>query len=283
MNAYYHASRPWRAWYCRRAAAEGRLPLPVLFYHRVADDRANSWTISTAGFASQIDWLAEHCELVGLDELQRRLRQVDSRRPAVSITFDDGYAENCVEAIPMLVRRKIPCTYFVTLRNVLRGDPFPHDVARGDRFPPNTLDQLRAMAESGIEIGAHAYTHCSLGDISDPKRLAKEIAYSGRALQDLLGRRIRYFSFPFGLPENLSPLAFQTARWAGYDAVCSACCGYNHPGADAFHLRRFHADDGLARMRNWTTIDPRKLWSATACSPADSTPFETAPQPASKP
>ena len=61
---------------------------------------------------------------------------------AVAITFDDGYAENCRQAIPLLVRNQIPCTYFVTLENVLEGKPFAHDVAHADRFPPTAYCRL---------------------------------------------------------------------------------------------------------------------------------------------
>jgi peptidoglycan/xylan/chitin deacetylase (PgdA/CDA1 family) len=260
LNLYYHASRPWRAWYAHRGAATGRLPLTTLFYHRVADDAANSWTISNRGFARHLDWLQAHCDLVSLEELQRRMRTCDNRRLAVSITFDDGYAENCREAIPLLVRRKIPCTYFVTVRNVIRGEAFPHDVANGHGFAPNTVEQLRAMATAGIEIGTHGYTHCSMGAIEDPLRLREEILTSGLKLQELLGQRVRYFSFPFGLASNLSPAAFDEAWRAGYEGVCSASGAYNWPGGDAFHLARVHGEEGLARLRNWVTIDPRKLW-----------------------
>lgn len=259
VDAYYQATRPWRRWYCRRAAARGRLPLVVLFYHRVADDAANPWTISTAGFARHLDWLAEHCELVSLAEVQRRVRRQQSCRPAVSITFDDGYADNCLEAVPMLLRRKIPCTYFVTWGNVLRGEPFPHDVARGTCYMPNSPDELRAMADAGIEIGAHGYTHCDLGALSDPELLRREIEFSGRELEGHIGRPVRYFAFPFGHPSNISPTALQAAWNAGYEAVCSAYGGYNFPGNGAFHLQRVHGDEDLARLRNWITIDPRKL------------------------
>jgi hypothetical protein len=56
--------------------------------------------------------------------------------------------------------------------------------------------------------------------------------------------------------------AFQVARSAGYQAVCSAYGGYNFPGDDSFHLRRIHADNEMIRLRNWLTLDPRKTNSA---------------------
>ena len=88
-------------------------PAMVVFYHRVAEDRATPWTMLPEEFKRQIDWLEENYELVSLDETQRRIATRVNRRPSVSITFDDGYAAYYEHALPLLIRRGIPCTYFV--------------------------------------------------------------------------------------------------------------------------------------------------------------------------
>lgn len=258
LDLYRRGSWPYRWWWHRRAAAGRRAPVIVLFYHRIADDGASAWTTSHRMFTRQIDWLAHHVEIVSLEEARRRIVHGNTR-PCASITFDDGYAENCREAIPLLVSRRIPCTYFVTLQNVLEGTPFAHDVAQGNRFAPNTLDQLRAMAGAGVEIGAHTYTHPDLGRLTDEARLEQEIVEAGQRLGDLLGQPVRYFAFPFGQRANLSGRAFDLAREAGYEAVCSAYGGYNFPGEDPFHLQRIAVDDEMIRLKNWVTVDPRKI------------------------
>ena len=264
LNLYCHGSYPLRWWNRRDAVARGRVPVIILFYHRIADDRANEWTLSSRLFARQMRWLRAHFELISLEQSRRRVLHGENRRPCVSITFDDGYADNCREAIPLLIKERIPCTYFVTLRNVLDGQPFAHDLARGDpplpNTPlPNTPEQLRAMAAAGIEIGAHTYTHPDLARVSDRSKLHYEVVSAGKDLQELIGRPVRYFAFPFGQRENLSGEAFRMARQAGYRAVCSAYGGYNFPGGDAFHLQRIPADDQMIRLKNWTTVDPRKI------------------------
>jgi peptidoglycan/xylan/chitin deacetylase (PgdA/CDA1 family) len=259
LQLYYYGSWPYRRWWHRRAAAAGRSPVVVLYYHRIADDRANPWTISRRTFARQIDWLTRRFPLVSLEEAQRRIRSGDNTRPCVSITFDDGYAENCREAVPLLIGRRIPFTYFVTLANMLEGKPFAHDVEQGNRFPPNDLAQIRAMAEAGVEIGAHTYDHRDLGRVTDDGELRREVVEAGRELQDLVGRPVRYFAFPFGLRENLTSRAFQLAREAGYRAVCSAYGGYNFPGDDPFHLQRISVDGDMIRLKNRVSVDPRHV------------------------
>jgi len=204
LNLYYHCSRLYRWNYLRKASKEHRVPIMVLFYHRIADDAANSWTTSNKIFDTQIHWLESRFELVSLEEAQRRIRSGVNDQPCVSITFDDGYAENCEQAIPLLIKKQIPCTYFVTVQNITEGEPFSHDLAEGNSIPPNNLEQLRDMVHAGIEIGAHAYRHIDLGQISDEQQLYHEVVTSRERLQKALGQSVRYFAFPFGQYVNLN-------------------------------------------------------------------------------
>jgi peptidoglycan/xylan/chitin deacetylase (PgdA/CDA1 family) len=259
LTLYYHASGPVRAWNYWREASRDRLPAIVLYYHRIADDGANPWTVSNAMFVRQIRWLQERFEMVSLDEVQSRICHGYNPQPCVSITFDDGYADNCQQAVPWLIRQRVPCTYFVTVRNVLNEEPFSHDLVMGRPLAPNTLEQLRAMAMAGIEIGVHAYTHADLGAIVDPRLLHYEVVAAKEDLQAALGRSVRYFAFPYGLHANLNPAAFELAKTAGYAGVCSAYGGFNFPGDDPFHLQRIPVGNDMIHLKNWVTVDPRKL------------------------
>jgi peptidoglycan/xylan/chitin deacetylase (PgdA/CDA1 family) len=259
LGAYYTGTLPYRLVANGCAARQGKAPLMVLFYHRVADNYPNGWTISSRAFKRQIRWLQARFELISLEETQRRIRSGRNTRPAVSITFDDGYAENFQHALPLLLKHRIACTYFVSTQHVLSGQPFPHDVASGRALRPNTPQQLRAMSDAGIEIAAHTRTHVDLGTVHDPQVLYDEVVGSMQDLQAMLNRRVRYFAFPFGLHANLNSQVFHLARQNGLEAVCSAYGGYNFAGDDDFHLQRIHADRHMIRLKNWLTVDPRKL------------------------
>lgn len=261
LEAYYRGSLPYRWWQSARADAAGMAPVMVLFYHRVADDAASPWTMSNRDFVAQISWLQGHFDLISLEEVQKRLINRNNSRPAVSITFDDGYDANCDEALPLLIERKVPCTYFVSSRCVLEGVPFPHDVAERCSARPNTVEQIRSMADAGVEIGAHTRTHADLGRLHNPRQLYDEIAGSGRDLEQAIGREVRFFAFPYGQPANMNPASFQIAREHGYHAVCSAYGGYNFPGDDSFHIQRIFPESML-RLKNWLTVDPRKTHHA---------------------
>ncbi|MDX1926943.1 MAG: polysaccharide deacetylase family protein [Pirellulaceae bacterium] len=243
----------------RELREAGNYPVAILFYHRVADSHPNDWSMSTRNFALQLDWLQTNFDIVTLDEAQRRIIAPYNDRPTIAITFDDGYAENVRTAIPELLRRNLPATYFVSTDYMRTGEPFPHDAARGVPLQPNTVEDLRNFVAAGIELGAHTKSHANLGAIDDVDQLRDEIVGSLRQLEQWCQVPIRYFSFPYGLPANTSQKAVDIIREAGFAGFCTAYNAWNWPGSEGFHLRRCHADPGLQSIKNRLTLDPRKL------------------------
>lgn len=258
LSAYYFSTLRTRRREAIERAAQHREPVRILFYHRVADDIRNSWTISPRAFADQIHWLRERFDLVSLAEAQSRITSGRNRWPTACITFDDGYAENRRFATPLLLKHKIPFTYFICTDPILSGTPFPHDQAACRPLAVNTLDHIRELVDAGVEIGTHTRTHANLGNGISTNQLMSEIAGSKEDLERAIGQQVRYFAFPYGQHENLSNAACRIAAEAGYVGVCSAYGGYNFPGDNSFHLRRFHADNQFIRFVNWMTVDPRK-------------------------
>jgi len=260
FSAYFRAINPLRTAALKRRAANNEAPMSVLFYHRVADTHTNGWTMDRSSFARQIKWLREYAELISLEEVQKRMVHGNNSERAVSITFDDGYAENCEYALPLLIEAKIPVTYFVSLDFVKTGRPFPHDAKLGQPLKPNTIGQLRDMVAAGVEIGAHTNTHPDMSKIVDRDELREEMVAATLELGELVGQRIRYFAFPYGQKENVNAdAALMAATETGIQGVCSAFGAYNLPGRDPFHIRRIHGDPEFKRWRNWVSVDPRKI------------------------
>ncbi len=257
LATYYYSQLPYRSLRRAQRAARGQAPVMVLFYHRVADTHPNDWTMPRGQFAQQIDWLHAHFDLLSLADAQERIA-AGNHRPAVCITFDDGYAENCDFALPLLLEKKIPVTYFVSFGHVAHGWTFPHDLAAGVALRPNSLDELRSLAREGVTVGAHTRTHADLGSITDRDELFDELVTSRDELAAAIDRPVRYFAFPYGQPQHMTAEAFCLARENGFAGVCSAYGGYNFPGGDSFHLQRIHGDPELLRLKNWLSVDPRK-------------------------
>lgn len=258
LQAYLHMTWRHRQALTRRFTAHKTFPGAILFYHRVANSVQNSWSIACKNFVRHLDWLEQHLDFVSLDDTVSAQKIGSRERPTVHITFDDGYADNMAVAMPELIRRGIPTTYFVTTQFVEKQIPFPHDIAHGHPLAPNSVDDIRCLADAGIVIGAHSHSHVDFGKPLSRAVLIAEIVDVRKKLQDWTGQPIDYFAFPFGLPSNISQPAVDVIFEAGYKAFVSAAGGFNLPGDDCRHLQRIHADPGMAALINWLTYDPRK-------------------------
>ena len=258
VQVYYGGTLPYRNWRVQHDGRLGNVPMVALFYHRVAEEMHDSWTITNDLFEAQIDWLAERFEFISLRQIQRRMERNCNDRPAVAITFDDGYADNFERALPLLLDRGIPFTYFVTLHNIQTGEMFSHDKKAGSDAMPNSMDQICTLAALGVDIGHHGRNHVDFAHIEDPDQLYDEIVTSRKELEDIIEKKVDYLAFPYGMYGNLCIEGFNLAIEAGYHGVCSAYGGYNKPGDDSFHIQRFHGDPEMPQFKNHAYLDPRK-------------------------
>lgn len=257
IDFYRTVTKPLRGMSVRTMKRHGQLPVFVLFYHRVSDEKLNDWTMTVAKFTQQMEWLQENFDIVDLEECQRRISSGSNDRPTVSVTFDDGYRDNGEFAIPYLIENRIPATYFVTTDNTLNQKPFDHDVELNEPLLTDDADALRAYSNGGIEIGAHTRTHPSMASVNTPEEIVDEVISATREMESVIGKPIRYFAFPFGQHSDLNPVVFHLLKECGFLGVCSAFGGWNKIGGDAFHLQRIHGDPVFARFSNALTFDPR--------------------------
>ena len=237
----------------------GESPCMVAFYHRVADTHANDWSMTRRQFQRHLDYFQRRFEPVSLSEVQRRVKESYSKNPTITITFDDGYRDNVDFALPLLIERKIPCTYFVSTAHILDQKPFGHDLDAGNVLPVNSTKQIREWSDAEIEMGCHTRNHVDFGKVQDPAELHREIVDAKDELEQMIGKPVRHFAFPFGTAAQLTPEAIEMVHQAGFEGFCSAFGGYNLVGRDHFHIRRFHGDPQFSRLVNWCSYDERKL------------------------
>jgi len=79
-----------------------------------------------------------------------------------------------------------------------------------------TLDEIRWIAAGPLcTIGAHTVNHYSLAKL-DEKRCREEIVRSKTGLEELLGKPVRHFSYPYGSSSDAGAREFEMARQAGF-------------------------------------------------------------------
>lgn len=132
------------------------------------------------------------------------------------VTFDDGIRSVVENAIPELVKRRIPATIFVVADYVgvaPSWESFGPEYDADDRTI--TLEQIKALPPDLITIGSHTLSHPWLPSLPRDEA-TEEIVASRRKLMELLERDITLFSFPYGAA---SERLVDTCREAGYERV----------------------------------------------------------------
>jgi peptidoglycan/xylan/chitin deacetylase (PgdA/CDA1 family) len=229
---------PWmmgRNWYrCLR----GRYPVLILTHHLVSD-HPHRMGIPTEELWRRIKFLQRHYRIVSLSEACDLLRSGSVKVPTVVLTFDDGYCDNFITLRAVAEEATAPVALFVATQLVEVHQEFQHDLESGTRgFFPLTWDQIQYWSLRGAEFGSHTRTHFDCG-APDRARLEQEVVGSKSDLEVRLGQPVRFFAFPFGKPENISPEALElvASTYAFFD---SSLGGENLPrnGTCQQHLFR---------------------------------------------
>lgn len=198
----------------------------VIFYHHVISDRPHHLGAPTAAFARQIAFLRKFYRIASLEQAMQMLQSGSVPVPTVVLTFDDGYAENFVNLRAVAEHYNIPVFLFLSTAHIENGSPFGHDVKRKQTgFAPLSWNQVMSLSRSGFSFGCHTRSHFDCGS-HDTTKLEEEIAGSKRDLGSHTGIWADYFSFPWGMPENISSEALRLAK-ASFQYVFAAAGGVN--------------------------------------------------------
>ncbi|MBI3555228.1 MAG: polysaccharide deacetylase family protein, partial [Deltaproteobacteria bacterium] len=135
-------------------------PVVVLNYHRVnvIPSCASNLTVSAGNFRDQMRVLREHFEPVRLDSLANPRTAFNgrkSKKKRVAVTFDDGYADTFIKALPSLEEFRVPATVFVTTGMLGKAAEFWWDEIEEllmELIPTERLCEVQALV--GDPMGA---------------------------------------------------------------------------------------------------------------------------------
>ncbi|HKW36437.1 MAG TPA: polysaccharide deacetylase family protein [Burkholderiales bacterium] len=102
-----------------------------------------------------------------------------------------------------------------------------------------TVDQVRQLHASEMEIGAHTVTHPILAAL-DAKRASAEIGDGKRRLEEITGAPVRVFAYPNGKPgRDYGREHVAMVEDLEFEAAVSTAWGVGHAASDRYQLPRF--------------------------------------------
>jgi peptidoglycan/xylan/chitin deacetylase (PgdA/CDA1 family) len=138
--------------------------------------------------------------------------------------------------------------------------PFPDELRRGaiDELwdwagvqPPSnflrralTQNEVRSLCNEGlIEIGSHTETHPRLASIRFENQRV-EINQSKAILEELTGKHLESFAYPYGWHGDYTPESVALVKIAGYTGACTTIPAVANEKSDPFQLPRM-------QVQNW--------------------------------
>ena len=210
----------------------------VLMYHMVdtpQNDTEARFCRTPERFRADMQHLADAgytvLSLAALRECINGLRPWPPKTAA--ITFDDGIACDFEHALPILQSFGYSASFFI-VTGLIDGH---NDWAVGHGFARRRMlsgAELREMNRAGMDVGSHTVGHRMLGKTSLDEARA-ELRDSKARLEDLLGRDVPHFAYPYG---SWKPEVKSAVVDAGYALACSTLPGKVRTADDPFLLRR---------------------------------------------
>jgi len=193
-------------------------------------------------FRAVLRFLREQTNVVGLDDYCSG--RLSMNRVNVVITFDDGYKSWASTAAPALREIGLPATFFVCSGFLGLSEKEERDFiqTRLKKVQKTTgaleKEGVMQLSSQGFTIGGHTINHVNLGKITGRAQLVREIGEDKRKLESLIGKELRFFSYPYGACHTPEVNVVEVVKAAGYEAAVTTRHGFNTERTDRFLLRR---------------------------------------------
>lgn len=277
----------------------------VLLYHRVCEMKNDIWNIAVTPdeFEKQMLYIKNNYKILKFEDDWSNVKD-----KAVVITFDDGYLDNYLYAVPILKKYNIPATIFVSTDNIGTNNEFWWDELESifldnDRLPDSLIYEGREYSLKTVEekksccrsfrlsmmdmnadsrqkqierlrksisvsnkqrieyrtmneeelceisnigcitIGAHTKSHCRLSSL-DELGMHDEIMGSKIRLENILGKKVTTFSYPFGNDKDYTDATIREVEKCGFEKAAAVKGGLYLSGENRYEIPRNNIPGG---------------------------------------
>ena len=199
--------------------------IPILMYHSICnDDPNNSLMIPTEMFAEQMEWLRENdFTAMSMDEVIEAMNTGKVPKRPVLITFDDGYADNYINAFSELKNNNLKGTFFIISDTITE---------EGGYYMSTSM--LKEMKEAGMEIENHTANHLELNNLSREDAI-DSIKRGQEFLRSVIGSNGNYLCYPIG---RYSDETIEIQKELGIKAALTTQGGISSIADGKYELKR---------------------------------------------
>src|SRR6185503_12864661 len=123
----------------------------ILLYHRVTELAPDPQLlcVSRQHFAEQLQVLRRYGQPTELTGLESKIKKGSPGSVGIVVTFDDGYADNLINAKPLLARYDVPATVFISSGFMRSTKVFWKDILNRVFLHPGQLPETLQISVNG--------------------------------------------------------------------------------------------------------------------------------------
>jgi peptidoglycan/xylan/chitin deacetylase (PgdA/CDA1 family) len=236
-----------------REQRDDALRASILVYHRFGPVVADSMTIRTSTFRSQLQYLKDHgYRTVPLRVLVAYLLRQGPPPPprSVVITADDGHRSVMTEMLPLVREFNVPVTLFI----------YPSAISNASYAL--TWEQIQALARTGLfDVQSHTYWHPNfkvekrrLAPAAYRELVVKQLVRPRTVLKQRLGADVDLLAWPFGIYDDE---LLRLAAESGYVAGLTLDARVITASSSVMALPRFLVTDAASGSRFAAMLPPQ--------------------------
>lgn len=204
-------------------------------YHSVDSEAYDYLTVSVESFCKQIRFLSENYTILPIkDAFRFAKKQLETVENPLVITFDDGFLDNYLHALPILEQYNAKAVFFIPAAYIGKDNRWDHKAYR--IVPHLNAKQIVELHKLGYEIGNHTLTHQRITKLS-PEEINFEYCEANRILMETTGVYPEFFAFPYGASDPISADICRNCFSAGFTTVRE---GYFDWNKDSAQIRRIY-------------------------------------------
>jgi len=174
-----------------------RKQVPILCYHQVRNWKATDgkvgkdYIVEVQNFRNQIKMLADSgYHTILPDQLYAYLNNgTPLPSKPIMLTFDDTDLDQFTEVRPTLKKYGYKAVYFIMTVSIGKKGKFVDYMSK---------EQIKQLSDEGNVIGSHTYDHKNFKKYAG-KDWEEQIDKPTKKLEEITGKKIEYFAYPFGL------------------------------------------------------------------------------------
>ena len=209
---------------------------PILFYHNIGYENYKSFST-----VDEFDYQMNYLNSNGIKNID--CNNLDDETGGFCITFDDGYEDNLIYALPILKKYNLTATCFIVPKLIGKTNVWDqHQFKLMDSY------QIKEWIYEGMSIGSHSFSHQNLTKINN-NELKNEIDGSKKYLEDKFQLYISNFCYPYG---KYNQIVINEVKKSEYKKAFTTNRGlYNSTKSNNFELNRVSVSRGISNFKFW--------------------------------